>query len=419
MSDVLEVWLADRTLIRDETRVGTLTRSTGRGGEVVRFEYAPGWLDSVATPGAFPLDPDLPLTRGVFHPPQGWALQGIFLDMAPDRWGRVLMERREAIEAKDEKRDSRVLRDWDFLVGVNDATRMGGLRLWDPAAQCYVDARELGAPPLARLRELEDIAARLDRDGVENLPQYREWLGMLVVPGTSLGGARPKASFTHEDGSMWMAKFPASDDRRDVGLLEFLAFRLAERAAIDMPPSRRYRFSPRGHTFAAKRFDREDDSRRVYASAMTLLRRRDGEGGSYLELVDLIDSVGDPALIRSDLAQLYRRIVFSILIGNRDDHLRNHGFLRTRGGWHLSPAFDINPNPDKDVHALAIDADDQRPSTAHLLATCDFYRLKRAQAEAIHDEVRTVVAGWQAIALELKVGSAGMSVLGATIDPLR
>lgn len=416
MSDVLEVWLSDRTLIEGETRVGTLTRSRGRGGESVRFEYAPNWLDSTSTPRAFQLDPDLPLMRGAFHPPQGWALHGIFLDMAPDRWGRVLMERREAIEAKDEKRTSRVLRDWDFLTGVNDATRMGGLRLWDPAAQSYVDARGLGAPPLTRLRELEDIVARLEQPGVEELPEYRQWLRMLVLPGTSLGGARPKASFTDEDGSMWIAKFPASEDRRDVGLLEFMTSQLAMRAAIDMPVSRRYRFSPRGHTFAVKRFDRDGGDRRVYASAMGLLRRRDGEGGSYLDLVELIETIGDPAWIRNDLAQLYRRIVFSLLIGNRDDHLRNHGFLRSTGGWRLSPAFDINPNPDKDVHALAIDADDARPATGHLLATCDFYRLKPAQARMIHGEVRAALAGWHAIAAELKVGNTDLSILDKVID---
>lgn len=416
MSDVLEVWLSDRSLIEQETRVGTLTRSRGRGGEAVRFEYASGWLEPSVTPSAFPIDPDLPLLRGIFHPPQGWALPGIFLDMAPDRWGRVLMERREAIEARDQQREPRVLRDWDFLTGVNDATRMGGLRLRDPAAQAWVDDRERGAPPLARLRELEHIVARLDHAGAEQAPEYREWLRLLVVPGTSLGGARPKASFTDEDGSTWIAKFPASDDRRDVGLLELLASRLATRAGIDMPPARRYRFSPRGHTFAVQRFDREGDSRRVYASAMTLLQRRDGDGGSYLDLVELIETVGDPASIRDDLAQLYRRIVFSILIGNRDDHLRNHGFLRTAGGWRLSPAFDINPNPDKDVHALAIDAADPRPVTAHLRATRDYYRLKSAQAEAIEIEVRDAVAGWRAVAVDLGVSSADLSMLGGVID---
>ena len=407
----LEVWLADATLAPNEVRAGSLIRSQGRSGEAVRFAYDPAWLDRTVTPESFSIDPDLPLFRGDFHPPQGLALPGIFLDMSPDRWGRVLMERREAMEAQDEGREARILRDWDFLIGVNDATRMGGFRVKDPVATTYLDARELGAPPLARLRELEDIVAKLDQEGVEQKPEYRQWLRMLVLPGTSLGGARPKASFTEEDGSMWLAKFPASDDRRDVGLLECLVGELARQARIDLPPTRRYHFSGRGHTFATQRFDRIGATRRVYASAMTLLQRRDGETGSYLELAELIESVGDPASIRDDLEQLYRRILFSILVGNRDDHLRNHGFLRAASGWRLSPAFDINPNPDKDIHALAINAADPRPVSAHLRATADFYRLRPAQVDTIDAEVRGAVREWDRLANSFGVSARDRALL--------
>lgn len=371
------------------------------------------------TPGAFQLDPALPLMQGAFHPPQGWTLPGVFLDMAPDRWGRVLMDLREIVEARDEKHAVRGLRDWDYLTGVNDATRMGGLRLWDPAQPSFVDTRELGVPPLTRLRELENIAARLDTEGTEELPEYRRWLRMLAIPGSSLGGARPKASFADEAGSIWIAKFPAHDDRRDVGLLEFLTYQLAIHAGVAMSTASRYQFSSRGHTFAAKRFDRENNSRRVYASALTMLQRHDGEAGSYLELVELIENIGNPASIRGDLAQLYRRIVFSILLGNRDDHLKNHGFLRVARGWRLSPAFDINPNPDKDVHALSIDEADPSPSTEHLLATCDFYRLKPAQAEAIRAEVQAAVSDWKSLAAKLRVSRADIALLGTVIDPNR
>ncbi len=417
--NTLEVWLADATLAPSEVRVGVLSRTSGKSGEVVRFAYDSAWLDGTAAPAAFSLDPDLPLFRGDFHPDQGMVLQGTFLDMSPDRWGRVLMERREAMEAKDEGRPPRGLRDWDFLTGVNDATRMGGLRLRDPETQAWVDDHELGAPPLARLRELEGVVARLEQDDAEQLPEYRQWLGMLVLPGTSLGGARPKASFTDEDGSMWIAKFPASDDRRDVGLLEFLVGELARRAGINVPPMRRYRFSTRGHTFAVQRFDRIHATRRVYASAMTLLQRRDGEGGSYLEFAELIETAGDPATIRADLEQLYRRILFSILVGNRDDHLRNHGFLRAPGGWRLSPAFDINPNADKNTHALAIDADDPRPISAHLRATSDYYRLKRARVQAIEEEVRGIVHTWMQLATELRVNATDLALLDIAIDSTR
>lgn len=415
----LEVWLADSTLGRGETRVGSLLRTKERAGESIRFSYDPAWLDRTASPNAFRIDPGLPLFQGDFHPPRDMDLPGIFLDMSPDRWGRVLMERREALEARDAGREVRILRGWDFLVGVNDATRMGGLRLRDPETRAYVDARELGAPPLARMRELEDIVARLDQEGAERLPEYRQWLRQLVAPGTSLGGARPKSSFIDEDGTMWLAKFPANDDRRDVGLLEFLTAELARRARIAMPPVRRYSFSSRGHTFAVRRFDRADRTRRVYASAMTLLQRRDGEDASYLELAELIEAEGEPGGIRDDLAQLFRRILFSILIGNRDDHLRNHGFLRSQGGWQLSPAFDINPNPDRDVHALAIDAADPRPLSANLLATADFYRLKPGEADAIAAEVRGAVRQWKQVAADLGVTARDTALLGAAIDPDR
>lgn len=417
--NTLTLWLADTTLIPQQTRVGSLMRAQSRSGEATRFTYDPAWLDRAATPVSFSIDPDIPLFRGDFHPPQGQSLQGIFLDMSPDRWGRLLMERREALEAQDEGRDVRILRDWDFLIGVNDSTRMGGLRLHDPTTDQYVDARELGAPPLARLRELEDIVAKLDHEGAEQRPEYRQWLRNLVLPGTSLGGARPKASFTEEDGSMWLAKFPANDDRRDVGLLEYLVAELARRAHIDMPATRRHRYSSRGHTFAVQRFDRIGTSRRVYASAMTLLQRRDGDSGSYLELAALIESAGDPSGIRQDLEQLYRRILFSILIGNRDDHLRNHGFLRSAAGWRLSPAFDLNPNPEKQEHALAINAIDTRPVSAHLRSTAEFYRLTSARADAIDADVRNAVRGWSSVATTLGVMASDRALLSAVIDPTR
>jgi len=233
------------------------------------------------------------------------------------------------------------------------------------------------APPqLAQLRELEEIVARLDQEGVEQLPEYRQWLRMLILPGTSLGGARPKASFTDEDGSMWIAKFPASDDRRDAGLLEFLVGELARRAGVDVPPMRRYRFSTRGHTFAVQRFDRINATRRVYASAMTLVQRRDGE-------------------------------------------VRTHGFLRAPDGWRLSPAFDSNPNPDKDIHALAIDADDPRPVSAHLRGTSDCYRLKPAQVDVIEEEVRGAARAWRRLADEIGASVVDTALLGAAMDPAR
>ncbi len=247
-------------------------------------------------------------------------------------------------------------------------------------------------------------------------PDYPKWLTQLVAPGTSLGGARPKATFTAEDGALWLAQFPAPDDRRDVGAWEFMAWRLAHAANVALPDARLLRFGRGHHTFATRRFDRTEDSRRLYASATTLLMRSDGDAGSYLDLAQAIQTHGDPAHIADDLAQLYRRVVFAILIGNRDDHLRNHGFLRTPHGWRLAPAFDLNPNPDKREHVLTIDAHDPSPSVRHLHATHRFYRLTAKKATSIEQEVHECVVRWRGVAEELTLGRLAQRQLAAIID---
>lgn len=414
----LEVWLCDDALGPD-TRIGSLTRNATRGMDAIRFEYEAAWLRSKQPPRAFGLEPGLPPFAGPHYATAQGQLPGIFQDLAPDRWGRVLMERREAIEAREAARPIRVLRDWDFLVGVNDATRQGALRLRDPASATFEDGRDRAAPPFARLRDLEALVARLEEPGVEALPQYREWLLQLVAPGASLGGARPKASCADEDGTLWMAKFPASDDRRDVGLWEMLAHRLAQRAGVEVPEARSVRYSSRGHTFLARRFDRAGESRRLYASAMTLTGRADGEAASYLDIVEAIELLGDPAFIARDLEQMYRRVLFSVLLGNRDDHLRNHGFLRAAGGWRLSPAFDINPNPDRAEHALAIDEANPTPDSELVAETAPFYRVATARARAIGEEVRAAVATWPEQARQLGLARAETELLATVIDPGR
>lgn len=416
--NTLEVWLCDDTLGPD-TRIGTLTRTAARGTDAIRFEYDAQWLRSERPPRAFGLEPALPPFAGPHYASAPGQLPGIFQDLAPDRWGRVLMERREAIEAREAARPVRPLHDWDFLVGVNDGTRQGALRLRDPASAQFVDSRELGAPPLARLRDLEALVARLEEPGVEALPQYREWLLQLVAPGASLGGARPKASCADEDGTLWLAKFPATDDRRDIGLWEMLAHRLAQQAGVDVPEARAIRYSPRGHTFLTRRFDRTAGARRLYASAMTLTGRADGEPASYLDIVEAIELLGDPPNIARDLEQMFRRVLFSVLIGNRDDHMRNHGFLRGAGGWRLSPAFDLNPNPDRSEHALAIDEANATPDSKLVVETAPFYRVPAARARAIAEEVRTAVATWSEHARQLGLPRAEAELLAAVIDPVR
>jgi len=414
MSDTLEVWLDDASRGASPSRVGTLARARSRGHEIIRFRYTEDWSSNQRH--AFAIDPELPLTAGDFHPRAGRALHGVFRDSSPDRWGRVLMERREADEARREQRKPRRLSDWDFLTGVSDAARMGGLRLRDPQSERWLDDRAPGVPPVTRLRELEAAARGVDEDDATARPEYSEWLRMLVVPGSSLGGTRPKASFLDEHGALWLAKFPANDDRRDFGACEFLVHRLASAAGIETPESRLAHFSGRHHTFCVKRFDRSGPSRVHYASAMTLLQRDDGDAGSYLEIAEALQRQGDVGRLDEDLAQLYRRIAFSILVGNRDDHLRNHGFLRGSTGWRLAPAFDINPDPDKRDHALAIDETDPRPSLATLRSTAPFYRLKDRAAADIEEQVLTTVRTWRRVADDIGIGERDVTALAEVMQ---
>lgn len=410
---VVETWLDDDSL-GPPTLVGRLTRNTGRSGDTVRFDYDPGWLEA---PVAFELDHDLPMVGGAHYAPAGAdQLTGALLDCSPDRWGKMLMERREAIDARDQGRRVRTLRAWDFLLGVNDESRMGALRLKDPETDRFLDAHGLAAPPLTDLRALEDAADKVEQGGDDHVAQ---WILQLIAPGASLGGARPKASFRDVDGSLWLAKFPSREDRRDIGLWEHLTYQLSVIAGIDMPDARVLRLSDRGHTFAVRRFDRTAVSRRHFASAMTRLARQESEGASYLDLVEAIETGGASTQIAGQLEQLFRRVLFNVLIGNRDDHLRNHGFLRQGNGWVLSPAFDVNPNPDKHDHVLTLDGEDASPDSAVLMATRDFYRLSAARAGQIEKEVRDAVRGWTGLARKVGLRNAEIDQMHGVIDPDR
>jgi len=343
-------------------------------------------------------------------------LSGVFLDCSPDRWGKMLMERREAIEAKEQKRKVQKLRSWDFLLGVNDESRMGALRLKDAASGHYLDSHTLSAPPLTDLGTLEAAADKVESGNDE---EVSKWIKQLIAPGASLGGARPKASFRDTDGSLWLAKFPSQEDRRDVGLWEFLTYQLSKAAGIVMPPARVLKLSDRGHTFAVQRFDRTPKSRRLYSSAMTRLARNESDGASYLDIVGAIENGGASTLINNQLEQLFRRVLFNVLMGNRDDHLRNHGFLREGNGWVLSPAFDVNPNPDKGQHVLTIDGSDASPDSHLLIATSEFYRLKTEEAKNIEQEVRNAIEGWEKKAKLLGLRNNEIDLMRDVIDPER
>jgi serine/threonine-protein kinase HipA len=394
----LDVWIdSDIVPLR---RIGALSHDRG----TVWFAYDQEWLTS---PTAFQIDPRLQLTSGsaYAHPDAGSF--GIFLDSAPDRWGQTLMNRRELLAAKDEGRRPRTLRLWDYLTGVQDQTRQGALRFKLPDTDRFIADDPLTVPPVTALSALSDIATELSRTDHEDFTALKQWLSVLVAPGSSLGGARPKANVIDDAGSLWVAKFPAHQDRRDVGAWEYVTWTLARQAGITVPPAAIDRVgSSTYHTFRVRRFDRLGPARRFYASALTLLDRSPGDEASYLELAEFISNRGDPAGLEEDLRELYRRVAFNVAVGNRDDHLRNHGFILGEGGWHLAPAFDVNPDPDKAVHVLAIDDADTRPDIATVRATAPYYRLSPAAADTIIAEVTAAVRPWRATARRLRLSPA-------------
>jgi len=404
--NTVEVWIdAD---IAPLTRVGTLEHDRG----TVRFDHDPHWIDASF---GFALAPGLPLQRGSFFPPKSMPLLGALLDAAPDRWGQALMDRREVLLARAESRRVRALHPWDYLLGVHDATRMGALRFLDPRTGAFIADGHPPAPPFARLREIEALAVALSRDAEAEGDDAAAWLTMLIAPGSSLGGARPKGCVTDTDGAQWLAKFPAADDRHDVGAWEWTSNRLAEACGITVPVSRLCRFS-RHHTFCASRFDRTADRRRHVASAMTLLERSDGAGGSYPELAELVSNLGTTGTVGRDLEQLFRRALFNVMTGNRDDHLRNHAFIREVDGWRLAPAFDLTPAPDKPSHVLALDEADATPRVETVLETHDYYRLGAEQALGIARGIATVVATWPTVAKKAGISGTGQASMSPAFD---
>ncbi len=321
-------------------------------------------------------------------------------------------KRREAMAAKDENRSARTLYAWDYLLGVQDLTRQGALRFRTSEGPFLSDHAH-SAPPVAHLRELESVAREITGKRIDDLSALRRWLSVLVAPGASLGGARPKANCTEVDGSLWIAKFPARDDERDIGAWEALTHELAKKAGINVPPSHCRSFAGAYHTFCVQRFDRSGQRRRFYASAMALLRKDISEGTSYLELAEFLHKRGAKDHVASDLEQLYRRVAFSVAIGNRDDHLRNHGFLLTSAGWRLAPAFDVNPNIDKAEHVLNLDETDNRPSLTTVIDTAEWYQLTKDRGTRIVEEVLKQTRQWRAAAAMARISRADIELTAA------
>lgn len=372
-------------------RIGYLHAVVARGKLIFSFEYDEAWLSAGHN---VPLDPGIHPVRGLQYVTGGRDNFGVVLDSSPDRWGRVLMQRREAQLAREERRAVRRLDDLDYLLGVYDGHRMGGLRYRKGSGPYLDDNETLASPPWTSLRELEAASLHLEREGSETDPKFAAWLRMLIAPGRSLGGSRPKASVMDSRGQLWLAKFPSRNDQHDVGGWESVVHELANRAGLDLSEADRARFGSRHHTFLTKRFDRSVKERLHFASAMTLLDWRDGEdGASYLDIAEVITRHGaNPA---RDLEQLWRRIVFFVCVSNVDDHLRNHGFLLHGTGWGLAPAYDVNPNPDGNGLLLNISETDNAQDLTLVRDVAKHFRVKARRAEAIIDDVVKAVRGWR------------------------
>ena len=382
--------------------MGTLYAAPSRGKEVFSFEYDQAWLESSQ---AQVLDPNLGLFSGPQYARDGHDNFGVFLDSCPDRWGRALMQRREAQQARAETRDACQLLESDYLLGVHDAHRMGALRFRLSDDAPFLDDRgDMAAPPWTKLGDLEHASRQLEHDNAEDESDYSKWLNLLVAPGGSLGGARPKANVLDETGHPWIAKFPSNRDETNVGRWEYLVHRLARDAGIDVVPSKIRNFSGRHDTFLTRRFDRTESGERLhFASAMTMLGKQDGDGAdtgvSYLDLANFLVRHG--VRVDQDLEQLWRRIVFHVCVSNTDDHLRNHGFMLTEKGWVLSPAYDMNPEARGGGLALNISGEDNSQDLSLVTSVAQHFRVGEKRADEIIGEVKSAVRNWPTLAKEL------------------
>ncbi|MDO4987828.1 MAG: type II toxin-antitoxin system HipA family toxin [Synergistes sp.] len=380
---VYDDFSADRPVL-----MGCLYVNVIKGGESYSFEYNKEWLKK--TKLALTLDPELMPYSGRQYP-TGKNIFGLFADASPDRWGRVLMNKRERILAEKEGRKPSKLYDSDYLLGVYDETRMGGIRFkLDPEGAFLSDDKETAAPPWAALRTLEEASVNLEND---ETGLSEKWLNQLIKPGSSLGGARPKATVADTKNQLWIAKFPSKNDENDTGAWEMVAHNLAALCGLNVPEAKLEKFSPLGSTFLIKRFDRMGSKRVHFASAMTLLGKTDGasaaEGSSYLDIAAFIKSNG--AQPKEDLTELWKRIVFNMAVTNTDDHLRNHAFILTDKGWSLSPLYDVNPVPYGDELSLNVDEEDNSINIDLAVQTAVRFGISKPDAQVQAENILKIV----------------------------
>ncbi len=372
--------------------IGTLSALYAKGKKAFSFEYDKTWI---ASKHQMLLDPDIQFYGGPQYPNKKENF-GVFLDSMPDTWGRTLMKRREAQQANIKGERAKTLYEIDYLLGVYDESRMGALRFKTDINGPFLDDNNLTpTPPWSSIRELQEAAKNFENDEINE--DAKKNLAILLGPGSSLGGARPKANILDENKDLWIAKFPSKNDTIDKAAWEYLAYRLALKVGIHMAPSKIEKVTGRFNTFFTKRFDREEGERIHFASAMTMTGHNEetlrDHTASYLELAEFIQNHG--AMVNDNLEQLWKRIVFNIAISNTDDHLRNHGFILTTQGWILSPAYDLNPSIDKEGLALNIDIDNNALDYDLAKSVGVYFRLDDGQMNQIINEVQTVVSTWK------------------------
>ena len=397
-------WFAEPKLIGK-----VFEQDNGRGKSVISFEYDLDWL---ATHSEILLDPDIQPFSGRQYPLNKTNF-GFLADASPDRWGRDLIKRRRQMQAKteiagnDKTTYSNYLTETDFLLGVHDAGRVGGLRFKIAMDGDFVSHEDsLAVPPWVSLRKLQHAAWEYEK---KQNPDLYIWLKQIFAPGSSLGGARPKATVQDEQGNLWIAKFPSRNDERNVGAWEKVVHDLAGECGLRVPESKLENFTDNGYsTFLVKRFDRRNNGqKRVhFVSAMTLLGKTDGnENTSYLDLLEIIRTSGSNP--EEDSKELWTRIAFSVLISNTDDHLRNHGFLLEKTGWRLSPLYDINPNPYGTNLSLNITEDDNSKDIKLALQTAPYYGLTTTEARTIVEKLQGIVHDhWRPAAEKYRISRA-------------
>ena len=401
---------ADFDWFNDIELIGELGYESLRGSDSYSFKFADRWVKKY---NAIQLSNDLNNYPGIQYTQPNKDIFGCFADALPDRWGRTLLLRREQILAQEDNRPIKRLSSFDFLVGIDDFSRMGAFRFKETLDGEFINTtNSLRIPPLTDLRELIAASREIEKsENTNNLPE-KKWITQLVQPGSSLGGARPKANVVDADKNVYVAKFPSLKDDYDAGLWEHFCHLLAKNAGINTADTKVLAVNEKHHTLLSKRFDRTAEGKRIhFASAMTLLGLNDGDnattGHGYLDIVDFIlSSCTD---VDANLCELFRRVAFNICIGNTDDHFRNHGFLLTAKGWNLSPAYDMNPTLNSH-QSLLINSKTNVSDLSVLVNSCDEYMLTAQVAKNIINEVVEAIKDWRIIANKIGISKREISL---------